>query len=64
MPNPTSGYFEIVPVDKVSAEIPATTEEIISMLLSGGIVTPELMKTSNTLNLLNENSTKEDTQVE
>ncbi len=64
VPNPTSGYFEIVPVDKVSAEIPATTEEIISMLLSGGIVTPELMKTSNTLNLLNENSTKEDTQVE
>ncbi|MCX8065641.1 MAG: DUF502 domain-containing protein [Candidatus Hydrogenedentes bacterium] len=46
VPNPTSGYFIIVPVDKVTSEIMATTEEVVSMLLSGGIVTPEAMRVS------------------
>lgn len=47
VPNPTSGYFEMVPVDKVSEGVDASTEEIISMLLSGGVVTPEAMRVSD-----------------
>lgn len=43
-PNPTSGYFEIIPHDCVSSEAEIPMEEIVTMVLSGGVVTPEILK--------------------
>ncbi len=43
-PNPTSGYFELVPQDSVSSEVEIPMDEIVTMLLSGGVVTPEILK--------------------
>lgn len=51
VPNPTSGYFEIVPVNKISAELSASTEEIVSMLLSGGVVTPDSLRVDESTTL-------------
>lgn len=43
-PNPTSGYFELVPLDSAGDEVEIPMDEIVTMLLSGGVVTPELLK--------------------
>lgn len=43
-PNPTSGYFELVPKDAVRDEMEIPMDEIVTMLLSGGVVTPEILK--------------------
>ncbi|HOK09275.1 MAG TPA: DUF502 domain-containing protein [Candidatus Hydrogenedens sp.] len=43
-PNPTSGYFELVPQDSVSGEVEIPMDEIVTMILSGGVVTPEILK--------------------
>ncbi len=43
-PNPTSGYFELVPKDDVGNEMEIPMDEIVTMLLSGGVVTPEILK--------------------
>jgi uncharacterized membrane protein len=38
-PNPTNGFFEIIPKDDVT-EIDMTIEDALSMILSGGLVSP------------------------
>ena len=43
-PNPTSGYFVLVPVDCIGKEAEIPMDEIVTMLLSGGVVTPEILK--------------------
>ncbi|MGC8738190.1 MAG: DUF502 domain-containing protein [Candidatus Hydrogenedens sp.] len=43
-PNPTSGYFELVPQDSVGDEMEIPMDEIVTMILSGGVVTPEVLK--------------------
>ncbi len=58
VPNPTSGYFEIVPVNKISAELSVSTEEIVSMLLSGGVVTPDSMRVDESTTLPRETTNK------
>ncbi len=39
-PNPTSGYLEIVPVEHVT-ETDMTVDEAVSIIVSGGLVSPE-----------------------
>jgi uncharacterized membrane protein len=39
-PNPTSGYFEIVPVDSVS-NAGVSVEDAVKMVMSGGLITPD-----------------------
>ncbi len=39
-PNPTTGFFEIVPQDEVT-ETTLTVEEAFKMIISGGIVSPD-----------------------
>ena len=41
-PNPTSGYLEIVPVEKITAT-DWTVDEAMTFIVSGGAVTPEHM---------------------
>lgn len=41
-PNPTTGFFEIVPPDDVT-ETNLTVEEAFKMIISGGIVSPEVI---------------------
>jgi uncharacterized membrane protein len=41
-PNPTSGYLEIVPLDKVTSTT-MTVDEAMSFIVSGGAVAPEEM---------------------
>ncbi len=41
-PNPTTGFFEIVPADDVM-ETNLTIEEAFRMIISGGIVSPEIL---------------------
>jgi len=43
-PNPTSGYFELVPQDNIGKEVQIPMDEIVTMILSGGVVTPEILK--------------------
>ena len=41
-PNPTTGYFEIIPPEEVT-ETNMTTEEAFKMIISGGMVAPEFL---------------------
>ena len=41
-PNPTTGFFEIVPTEDVS-ETAMTIEEAFKMIISGGIVSPDVL---------------------
>ncbi len=43
-PNPTSGYFQLVPEECISGEEEIPMDEIVTMLLSAGVVTPEKLK--------------------
>jgi len=47
-PNPTTGFFEIVPVEDV-IETTLTVEEAFKMIISGGIVAPDVVKFSKTV---------------
>ena len=42
-PNPTSGYMEVVPVDKIT-ETDLTMEQALSMILSGGATAPPTLR--------------------
>jgi uncharacterized membrane protein len=42
-PNPTSGFFEMVPVEDV-LETDANVEDAFRMIISGGILSPEVLK--------------------
>jgi len=44
-PNPTSGYFLIVPEDDVT-DLDLTVEEAFTLIISGGIATPQAKKTT------------------
>ena len=44
-PNPTTGFFELVPAEEV-IETTLTIEEAFKMIISGGIVAPDLVKFS------------------
>ena len=39
-PNPTSGFFLMVPVDEVSYP-PISVEEALNLVISGGVILPE-----------------------
>ena len=41
-PNPTSGYLEIVPSDKVIA-VDMTADQAMAMIISGGVVGPDTL---------------------
>jgi uncharacterized membrane protein len=43
-PNPTTGFFEIVPVEEV-VETTFTIEEAFKMIISGGLVSPDVLAT-------------------
>lgn len=43
-PNPTTGFFEIVPVEEM-VETTFTIEEAFKMIISGGIVSPDVLAT-------------------
>ena len=43
-PNPTTGFFEIVPVEEV-VETTLTIEEAFKMIISGGLISPEVLET-------------------
>ncbi len=44
VPNPTSGYFQLVPHDFVYDKSPLPIDEATTMILSAGFVTPESLK--------------------
>jgi uncharacterized membrane protein len=46
-PNPTTGFFELVPAEDV-IETTLTVEEAFKMIISGGIVAPDVIKFSIT----------------
>jgi uncharacterized membrane protein len=46
-PNPTTGFFEIIPAEEVT-ETTLTVEEAFKLIISGGIVSPDLVKFSIT----------------
>jgi uncharacterized membrane protein len=43
-PNPTTGFFELIPADEV-LQTEMTIEEAFKIIISGGIVSPEILKT-------------------
>lgn len=47
-PNPTTGFFEIIPIEDV-VETTLTVEEAFKMIISGGIVAPDVVKFSKTV---------------
>jgi uncharacterized membrane protein len=47
-PNPTTGYFEIIPPEEVT-ETNMTTEEAFKMIISGGMVAPEFLSAAKTV---------------
>ena len=47
-PNPTTGFFEIIPVEEV-IETSYTIEEAFKMIISGGIVSPDVLSTAKPL---------------
>lgn len=49
-PNPTSGYLEIVPVEKLTAT-DWTMEQAMSFIVSGGAIAPENLSYENTAKL-------------
>lgn len=50
-PNPTSGYFELIPPDDIT-ESDITVEEAVTFVMSGGLVAPDsLKKRSGTLSI-------------
>lgn len=55
-PNPTSGYLEIVPLDKVTSTN-WTMDEAMTFIISGGAVAPESMNFEKGVGGLNEPST-------
>ncbi len=55
-PNPTSGYLEIVPLDKVTSTN-WTMDEAMTFIISGGAVAPESMNFDKGVGGLNEPST-------
>jgi uncharacterized membrane protein len=54
-PNPTTGFFEMIPFDEV-LQTELTVEEAFKAIISGGIVAPEIMKTTGNINLIPNNS--------
>jgi uncharacterized membrane protein len=44
-PNPTTGFFELVPINDV-IQTEMTIEEAFKIIISGGIVAPEILKTT------------------
>ncbi len=46
-PNPTTGFFELVPAEDI-IETTLTTEEAFKLIISGGIVAPDVIKFSKT----------------
>jgi len=46
-PNPTTGFFELIPVEDV-IETTLTVEEAFKMIISAGILSPDLIKFSKT----------------
>jgi uncharacterized membrane protein len=48
-PNPTTGFFEIVPVEEV-VETKMTVEEAFKMVISAGLVCPETLPTQKVAN--------------
>jgi len=46
-PNPTTGFFEIVPVEEV-VETTLTIEEAFKMIISGGLISPEVLDVQGT----------------
>jgi len=57
-PNPTSGYFELVPKECVTGEVEVPMDEVITMILSGGIVTPEMLKVEQETTKLSQRNKK------
>ncbi|MCK5523417.1 MAG: DUF502 domain-containing protein [Thiomargarita sp.] len=51
-PNPTSGYLEIVPVDKI-VSTDWTMEEAMTFIISGGAVAPERLNYTQSVNTEN-----------
>lgn len=47
-PNPTTGFFELISADEV-LQSEMTVEEAFKMIISGGIVAPETLKTAGTV---------------
>jgi len=46
-PNPTTGFFEIVPIEEV-VETTLTIEEAFKMIISGGLISPEVLDVQKT----------------
>lgn len=46
-PNPTTGFFELVPVNEVM-ETTLTVEEAFKMIISGGLISPEVLEVQKT----------------
>jgi uncharacterized membrane protein len=49
-PNPTTGFFEMIPIDEV-LQTEMTIEEAFKTIISGGIVSPETLKTTGSVTL-------------
>jgi len=47
-PNPTTGFFEMIPANEV-LQTEMTVEEAFKMIISGGIVAPETLKTAGSV---------------
>jgi uncharacterized membrane protein len=47
-PNPTTGFFELIPTHEV-LQTEITVEEAFKMIISGGIVSPDILKTAGTV---------------
>lgn len=49
-PNPTSGYFQLIPKHLCLEDIDLPFNEVVTMLLSGGFVSPEKLSVKDTSN--------------
>ena len=47
-PNPTTGFFELISADEV-LQTEMTIEEAFKMIISGGILSPDILKTTGTV---------------
>jgi uncharacterized membrane protein len=54
-PNPTSGFFEIIPVSEV-LQVEMSIEEAFKTIISGGIVSPEILKITGSVNSIQNKS--------
>jgi uncharacterized membrane protein len=48
-PNPTTGFFELIPVNEVM-QVEMSIEEAFKTIISGGIVSPEILKITGCVN--------------